>query len=63
LALKQYAIKIIPLQWIFAFVIFALFLVDSLYVSIIVYTKRDIFWKKIAAPESTVEEREPLLNA
>ncbi|KAL1996356.1 hypothetical protein VTN49DRAFT_121 [Thermomyces lanuginosus] len=63
LAVKQFAIKIIALQWIFAFVIFAVFLVGSLYVSGTVYTKRDILFRPIVEPEGTDREREPLLNA
>ncbi|KKA22090.1 hypothetical protein T310_3893 [Rasamsonia emersonii CBS 393.64] len=62
LAVEQFHIKIIALQWIFALAIFAVFFVGSLYVSTVVYSNRDIFFKRIVAPESTDREREPLLN-
>ncbi|KAA8650086.1 DUF1774 domain-containing protein [Aspergillus tanneri] len=62
LALKQIAVKTIALQWIFAFVIFAVFLVNSLYVSITRRSGRDIFFRKRVLPEATDREREPLLS-
>jgi hypothetical protein len=63
LAVKQLAIKVIALQWIFAFVIFAVFLSGSLYVSSAAYTGRDLWLKRVVAPDSTTDrEREPLLN-
>jgi transposase len=61
LALKQFAIKTIALQWIFAFVIFAVFFVESLYISTTKYAGRDIFFRKHAVV-SEDREREPLLN-
>ncbi|KAF9892338.1 hypothetical protein FE257_002115 [Aspergillus nanangensis] len=61
LALKQFAIKTIALQWIFAFVIFAVFFVESLYISAAKYSGRDILFRKLVHP-STDREREPLLN-
>jgi Fungal protein of unknown function (DUF1774) len=57
---EQFEIKIISLQWIFAFVIFAVFLFDSLYVSTLVWTQRDIFFRIVS--EETDREREPLLT-
>jgi len=60
LAVEQFEIKIISLQWIFAFVIFAVFLFDSLYVSTLVWTQRDIFFRIVS--EETDREREPLLT-
>jgi hypothetical protein len=63
LAVKQVAVKVIAFQWIFAFVIFAVFLVGSLYVSSAAYSGRNLWLKRVVAPESTADrEREPLLN-
>jgi hypothetical protein len=62
LALRQISIKIIALQWIFAFVVFAVFLVVSLYISTTKYTGRDSLFRRVAQPESTDRERAPLLN-
>ncbi|PLB40538.1 DUF1774 domain-containing protein [Aspergillus candidus] len=63
LAVEQITIKIISLQWIFAFVIFAIFMVESLYISGMKYSNRDAFFRQIIAPsESADREREPLLN-
>jgi hypothetical protein len=62
LAVEQITIKVISLQWIFAFVIFGVFLAGSLYVSTVVYSDRDIFFKRVVHPESTDREREPLLH-
>lgn len=62
LALRQIAIKIIALQWIFAFTIFGVFTAVSLYVSTTAYTGRDSLFRRVAHPESTDREREPLLN-
>ncbi|CAG8041568.1 unnamed protein product [Penicillium olsonii] len=61
LALRQFAIKIIGLQWIFAFVVFGVFLVVSLYISATKSTGRDSLFRRVAHPESD-REREPLLN-
>jgi hypothetical protein len=58
---KQFEIKVISLQWIFAFVIFAVFFLGSLYVSTAVYSERDIFFVKIVTLEED-REREPLLT-
>ena len=62
LAVKQLAIKVIALQWIFAFVIFAVFLVESIYLSSTKYYGRDSLFRRIVEPEPTDREREPLLN-
>lgn len=62
LALKQIAVKTIALQWIFAFVIFAVFLVNSLYISSARSTGRDIFFRRVGQAEPADREREPLLN-
>lgn len=62
IALRQIAIKIIALQWIFAFTVFAVFLVVSLYISTTKYTGRDSLFRRVAHPESVDREREPLLN-
>jgi hypothetical protein len=62
LAIKQLSIKIIALQWIFAFTIFGIFTAVSLYVSSQVYTGRDSLFRRVAHPESSDREREPLLN-
>lgn len=61
LAVKQISIKVIAFQWIFAFVIFAVFLVVSLYISGTKYSGRDSLFRRVAAPE-TDRERQPLLN-
>ncbi|CAL5869423.1 uncharacterized protein PFLUO_LOCUS3652 [Penicillium psychrofluorescens] len=62
LAVKQFSVKIIALQWIFAFVIFGVFLVTSTYVASTKYYGRDSLFRRIAAPESSDRERQPLLN-
>jgi len=62
LALRQFDIKIIALQWIFAFVIFGVFLVTSIYISTTKYYGRDSLFRSVAHPESTDRERQPLLN-
>ncbi|EEP77795.1 conserved hypothetical protein [Uncinocarpus reesii 1704] len=62
LALKQFSLKIISLQWIFAFVIFGLFLVSSLYSSTARYHKRDFFFRSLTEPEAGDRERQPLLG-
>jgi hypothetical protein len=62
LAIQQVSIKIIALQWIFAFVVFGVFLSVSLYISTTKYTGRDSLFRRIAHPESADREREPLLN-
>ncbi|OKL62544.1 hypothetical protein UA08_02737 [Talaromyces atroroseus] len=63
LAVKQFDIKIIALQWIFAFVIFAVFFVGSLYVSSTAYAGRNLWLQRVVSPESSTErEREPLLD-
>jgi hypothetical protein len=61
LAVKQLAIKVVALQWIFAFVIFAIFLIESIYLSSTKYSGRDSLFRRVAHPE-TDREREPLLN-
>ena len=61
LAVKQLAIKVIALQWIFAFVIFAIFLVETLYLTGTKYYGRDSLFRRVAHPEVD-REREPLLN-
>ncbi|KAI1988138.1 hypothetical protein LOZ53_004054 [Ophidiomyces ophidiicola] len=63
LALKQLALKIISLQWIFAFIIFGLFLASSLFSSTTRYHKRDFFLRNLVEPESTDRERAPLLTS
>ncbi|OQD73710.1 hypothetical protein PENDEC_c014G00887 [Penicillium decumbens] len=62
LAVRQFAIKIIALQWIFAFTIFAVLTAVSFYVSAATYTGRDSLFRRVAQPESSDREREPLLN-
>lgn len=62
LALRQLAVKIIALQWIFAFVIFGVLLVASLYTSTTKYYGRDTLFRSVAHPESADRERQPLLN-
>lgn len=62
LALEQFFIKVISLQWIFAFVIFGVFVVLSFYISSTKYYQRDSLFRRIAHPESTDRERQPLLN-
>lgn len=62
LALKQFSLKIISLQWIFAFVIFAVFFVSSLHSTASKYYQRNFFFRKIVEPESTDRERQPLLR-
>ncbi|KAJ5108853.1 hypothetical protein N7456_005528 [Penicillium angulare] len=62
LAVQQIAIKVIAFQWIFAFVVFAVFLVTSLYISTTKYSGRDSLFRRVAHPESGDRERQPLLN-
>jgi hypothetical protein len=62
LAIKQFAVKVISLQWIFAFVIFGVFVVLSIYISSTKYYGRDSLFRRIVEPEVTDREREPLLN-
>lgn len=62
LAIQQLSIKIIALQWIFAFVVFAIFLVVSLSISSSKYAGRDSLWRRVAHPDSSDRERQPLLN-
>jgi len=63
LALKQLAIKVIALQWIFAFVIFGVLLVLSIYVSTGRYYQRDLLFRPVATPgDSGDRERQPLLD-
>ncbi|PGG96974.1 hypothetical protein AJ79_09381 [Helicocarpus griseus UAMH5409] len=63
LAIKQFSLKIISLQWIFAFVIFGIFLVTSLSSSVATYHNKDFFFRSRAEPtESTDRERQPLLS-
>jgi len=61
LAIRQFSVKIIALQWIFAFVIFGIFTVISLYISSTKYYGRDSLFRRVAQPE-TDRERQPLLN-
>ncbi|KAL2832433.1 hypothetical protein BDW59DRAFT_139238 [Aspergillus cavernicola] len=62
LAVEQYDHKHIPRQWIFAWVIFAVFFVDSLYITTTKYSGRTLFLQRTAEPESSDAERAPLLN-
>lgn len=67
LALKQFTLKIIALQWIFAWVIFAVFAVGSFYTSSTRVSGRDGLFRRVErqvedAAGVTDREREPLLN-
>ncbi|KAL3475288.1 hypothetical protein BJX99DRAFT_229960 [Aspergillus californicus] len=63
LAVEQYKHKNIPRQWIFAWVIFAVLLIQSLYLSTAKYSGRGVFFQRGAEePESSDPERAPLLN-
>lgn len=63
LAIKQFSIKIISLQWIFAFVIFGVFFVTSLSTSVAKYHNRDFFFRSAAEPADAADrERQPLLS-
>jgi len=62
LAIKQFNIKTFALQWIFAFVIFGVFLVSSLYAHMTKYHNRDFFLRPITEPEPADRERQPLLS-
>lgn len=70
LAIKQFFIKVIALQWIFAFVVFGVFLVEALYLGGARFYGRDSLLRRIREPEVESEagvegeadrEREPLL--
>ncbi|CBF79219.1 hypothetical protein AN7033.2 [Aspergillus nidulans FGSC A4] len=50
------------LQWIFAWVIFGVFLLDSLYVTSAKYVGRNVLFRSPREPESSDAERAPLLN-
>jgi hypothetical protein len=64
MALKQVKIKAFALQWIFAFVIFGVFLVSSLYAHMTKYHNRDFFFRRlrVTEPEAADRERQPLLS-
>lgn len=63
LAIQQFDIKVISLQWIFAFVVFGVFLVGSFYTSSTRYYGRDSLFRRIVEPEATTDrERQPLLD-
>ncbi|KAF3480790.1 uncharacterized protein GIQ15_06137 [Arthroderma uncinatum] len=61
LSLKQLAIKIISLQWIFAFTIFGVFMVSSLYSTTTNFLGLNFFLVPREEPEQADREREPLL--
>ncbi|KAK2861422.1 hypothetical protein FQN49_004216 [Arthroderma sp. PD_2] len=61
LSLKQLAIKIISLQWIFAFTIFGVFMASSLYSTTTNVFGRNFFLVPREEPEQGDREREPLL--
>ncbi|KAL1953119.1 hypothetical protein VTO42DRAFT_3578 [Malbranchea cinnamomea] len=62
LALEQLSIKIVSLQWIFAFVIFGIFLLSSLNSSATRYYNRSFFFRRLAEAGAADREREPLLR-
>ncbi|KAI9370638.1 hypothetical protein BJX61DRAFT_81543 [Aspergillus egyptiacus] len=62
LAVEQYDHKHIPRQWIFAWVIFAVFFVDSLYITATKYIGRPVWWRRDVEPESSDPEKAPLLD-
>ncbi|PYH97440.1 DUF1774-domain-containing protein [Aspergillus ellipticus CBS 707.79] len=62
LAVKQFGVKIISLQWIFAIVIFAVFFAESLYISLTKYSGRNVMFRRAGQPPAADREREPLLN-
>ncbi|KAK2739592.1 hypothetical protein FQN57_006554 [Myotisia sp. PD_48] len=62
LALKQLKLKIIALQWIFAFVIFGVFLISSIHSTATKRYNRDFYFRSISEPEQTDRERQPLLG-
>ena len=62
MAVKQFGVKIISLQWIFAIVIFAIFFAESIYITLTKYSGRNVFFRRAGQPAATDREREPLLN-
>lgn len=52
LAIKQFFIKVIALQWIFAFVVFAVFLIEALYLGGARFYGRDSLLRQIREPET-----------
>lgn len=63
LAVKQFATKIDNLQWIFAWVVFAVFVVESFYGLSTRFAGRDALLRRIAEPDgATDRERQPLLD-
>lgn len=52
-----------PRQWIFAWVIFAAFLLDSIYLTFVKSTNRDVFFRSAGEPDASQgdPERAPLL--
>ncbi|KAK2760324.1 hypothetical protein FQN54_002392 [Arachnomyces sp. PD_36] len=62
LAVEQFLIKIVALQWIFGFVIFGVLFAGSAWVSTGRYYGRDLFFRSEAPAESSDPERQPLLD-
>lgn len=62
LAVEQFLIKVVALQWIFAFVIFGVLFVASGWISTGQYYGRDIFFRAPPPAESSDPERQPLLD-
>lgn len=60
--MKQLSLKVISLQWIFAFIIFGIFLVSSINSTTARYYNRSFFHRSRAEPEVPDREREPLLS-
>lgn len=63
-AVKQFDIKADNLQWIFAWVAFAVFVVEALYALGTTSTGRNAFLRRTGEPDSTAtdRERQPLLE-
>jgi hypothetical protein len=62
LAVEQFLIKIVALQWIFGFIIFGILFVASTWVSGGHYFGRDLLFRAPASSENTDPERQPLLD-
>ncbi|KAL4877309.1 hypothetical protein BJY04DRAFT_198591 [Aspergillus karnatakaensis] len=62
LAVAQTDRRHTPRQYIFAWIIFGIFFVKSLYITATKYSGRTVFFQRSTEPESSDAERAPLLN-
>lgn len=61
--MKQFALKIDSLQWIFAWVVFAVFAVQTMYAGCTRVAGRDSLFRRAGEPDTANDrERQPLLD-